>query len=84
MKTEDSRLALGLIIGAAVGAAVAGLILYNHYSEGSLVDEIQEAADKAKKRVSKVVQDGLDELEDVSDKITKKAQRVLKKAPIEE
>ena len=76
----NNKLLWGLLIGAAVGVAIGGVIFYAGHKDISIVDEIDHITKEAKKKVSKIVEEGLDELEQTSDKIRKSAKDVLKKA----
>jgi hypothetical protein len=76
---DNKKLVWGLVIGAAIGAAIGGLFLYAKHNDISILDEIDEATRKARKKVSKAISESLDELEDVSEKIGKSAKEVLKK-----
>jgi hypothetical protein len=78
-QSNHKKLVWGLVIGAAVGVAIGGLFLYAKNNDISILDEIDEATRKAKKKVSKAISEGLEELEDVSEKIGKSAKEVLKK-----
>ena len=77
---DHKKLVWGLVIGAAVGVAIGGLFLYAKHNDISILDEIDEATRKAKKKVSKAISEGLDELEGASERISKSAKEVLKKA----
>lgn len=79
-KHDHSKLVWGLVIGAAVGVAIGGFMLYAKNNDISVLDEIEDAAKKAKKKVSKSIDEGLEELESASKKLTKSANEIVKKA----
>lgn len=77
MKTENSKLALGLLIGAAVGAAIGALVVAS--TKEDFMDELSDIANNAKKKINRTFKEGLEELDMASDKISKAAHNAVNK-----
>jgi len=75
MKSGNSKLILGLVIGAAVGAAACYLM--NKENREELLDQINETVDKAKKKIGKAIDQGIEELDCAVDKVNTLAQTAV-------
>jgi gas vesicle protein len=74
---KSSNLFIGLGIGLLVGAAVGLYFASSEEEREEYVDEINSKVDKAKQKIGKVVDQGLEELEKASDKVTQVAQDTI-------
>jgi len=77
MKSENSKLVIGLIVGAAVGAGIAYLLSGNKKEE--LIDTINETVDQAKKKIGKAINQGIEELDEAVDKVSTIAQSAIER-----
>ncbi|MDR0232604.1 MAG: hypothetical protein LBI82_10865 [Dysgonamonadaceae bacterium] len=75
MKSGNSKLILGLVIGAAVGAAACYLM--NKENREELLDQINETVDRAKKKIGKAIDQGIEELDCAVDKVNTLAQTAV-------
>ncbi|GHS92062.1 hypothetical protein FACS1894174_05980 [Bacteroidia bacterium] len=78
MNSENAKLILGLAIGAAVGAAVGYFLACDNKNE--IIDRIGETVDKAKKKISQVINEGIEELDIAVDKVNTLAQTAISRA----
>ena len=75
MKSGSSKLILGLIVGAAVG--VAASYLANKENREDLLGQINDTVDKAKKKIGKAIDHGIEELDLAVDKVNALAQTAV-------
>lgn len=75
MKSGSSKLILGLIVGAAVG--VAASYLMNKDNREDLLGQINDTVDKAKKKIGKAIDHGIEELDLAVDKVNTLAQTAV-------
>ena len=75
MKSGNSKLIVGLIIGAAVGAAACYLM--NKENREELLDQINDTVDKAKRKIGKAIDQGIEELDIAVDKVSTLAQTAV-------
>ena len=73
-------LGLGLLIGAVAGIYYAS----SDEKKEEYIDEINSKVKKAKEKIGKVVNDGLEELEKVGDKINETFQNVSSRVKAEQ
>ncbi|MDR2805645.1 MAG: hypothetical protein LBB85_08415 [Dysgonamonadaceae bacterium] len=74
---KSANLLIGLGVGLLIGA-VAGIYFSSSDEEkAEYLNEINAKVDKAKEKIGKMVNDGLDELEKASDKINHVAQNAI-------
>ncbi|MDR3061713.1 MAG: YtxH domain-containing protein [Dysgonamonadaceae bacterium] len=78
MKSENTKLILGLAIGAAIGATVGYFLACDNKQE--IIDRIGETVDKAKKKISQVINEGIEELDTAVDKVNTLAQTAISRA----
>ncbi len=78
MKPENSKLLLGLLAGAAVGAAIGYFAACDDRDE--IIDKIGGTVDKAKKKISKAINDGIEELDVAVDKVNTLAHSAISRA----
>ena len=72
MKSGNSKLVLGLIVGAAVGAAA--VYLMNKENRDDILEQINDTIDCAKKKIGKAIDQGIEEMESAVDKVSTLAQ----------
>jgi gas vesicle protein len=82
MKT--SSLFIGLGVGLLVGAAIGLYLASDEEDRAEFLEKINSQADKAKEKVGKVVDEGLQELAKVTEKVTNAAQGMTSKAEPEQ
>ena len=75
MKSGSSKLILGLIVGAAAGAAACYLM--NKDNREDLLGQINDTVDKAKKKIGKAIDHGIEELDLAVDKVNTLAQTAV-------
>ncbi len=75
MKSSNSKLIAGLVIGAAVGAAACYLM--NKENREELLEQINDTVDKAKKKIGKAIDQGIEELDCAVDKVNTLAQTAV-------
>ena len=75
MKPGNSKLIVGLIIGAAIGATACYLMSKENREE--LLDQINSTVDKAKKKIGKAIDQGIEELDIAVDKVNTLAQTAV-------
>ena len=75
MKPGNSKLILGLVIGAAVGAAACYLM--NRENREELLDQINDTVDKAKRKIGKAIDQGIEGLDIVVDRVNTLAQTAV-------
>ena len=77
MKTENSKLILGLVVGAAIGASVCYLM--NKQNRENLLEKINDSVDIAKKKISQAIAHGIEELDCAVDKVNTLAQNAAER-----
>ncbi len=87
MKADNSKLVIGLVVGAALGAAIGYYLACDNKQE--LLSKIGETVDKTKKKISKVINEGIEELDTAVDKVSTLAQSAISRTkagnpPVEE
>ena len=75
MKPGNSKLIVGLIIGAAVGAAACYLM--NKENREELLDQINDTVDKAKRKLGKAIDQGIEGLDIAVDRVNTLAQTAV-------
>lgn len=80
MKSSDSKLILGLVIGAVVGAATCYLMSRDNRKD--LLERINDTVDTAKKKIGEVIGQGMDELDNAIDKANSLAQSTVEKLKV--
>ena len=78
MATGNSKLFLGLVIGAAVGVA-AGAFFASDNKE-RLLENINDVVDKAKRKIGDAINKGIDDLDAAVDKVNAIAQSAIARA----
>ena len=80
MKSGNSKLFLGLVIGAAVG--VTACYLMNKDNRENLLEKINDTIDSAKKKIGKAIDEGLDGLDSAVDKMSALAQSAAERMKV--
>ena len=75
MKSDNSKLILGLVIGAAIGAAACYLMDKDNRED--LLERINDTVDNAKKKIGKAIDQGMEELDNAVDKVNAMAQSAV-------
>ena len=75
MKSGSAKFFVGLIVGAAAGVAACYLMKKENREE--LVDQINDTIDKAKRKIGKVINQGVEELDMAVDKVNTLAQTAV-------
>lgn len=76
---KNSKLFIGLGVGLLVGAALAVYFVTDDETKAEWVDDINSTIDKAKKKIGRVVEDGIDELDAAKEKVTQAAESAIAK-----
>ena len=77
MKSGNSKLILGLVIGAAIGAAACYLM--DRDNREDLLERINDTVDNAKKKIGKAIGQGMEELDSAVDKVNTLAQSAVER-----
>ena len=80
MKSGNSKLILGLVIGAAVGAAACYLM--NKENREDLLERINDTVDNAKKKIGNAIGQGMEELDNAVDKVNTLAQSAVERIKV--
>ncbi len=78
MASGNTKLVVGLIIGAAVGAAVGAFLVSDKKEE--MLAYINEAADKAKRKIGDAINKGIEDLDSAVDKVNAIAHSAIARA----
>ncbi|MDR0866476.1 MAG: YtxH domain-containing protein [Candidatus Symbiothrix sp.] len=74
---KSSNLLIGLGIGVLVGAAIGAFFATSDEDKAEFTDEVNSTVNKAKKRIGKVVNDGLEELDKATERVTQVAKDTI-------
>jgi gas vesicle protein len=74
---KGSNLFIGLGIGVLVGAAIGVFFASSDEDKAEFAEEVNSTVDKAKKRIGKVVTEGLDELDKATERVTQVAKDTI-------
>ena len=83
---KSANLFIGLGLGLLVGAAVGAYLAASEEKKKEYMDNLSSKVDKAKEKIGKVLNDGLEELGKVGDKINqavRKAGSCVEEQPAE-
>ena len=80
---KNANLLIGLGLGLLVGAAAGIYLASSEEKRAEYLDEINSKVDKAKEKIKKVVNDGLEELEKVGDVINQAVHNAASKADVQ-
>ena len=75
MKSSNSKFIVGLIVGAAAGAAVCYLM--NKENREELLGQINNTIDNAKRKIGKAIDQGIEEFDIAVDKVNTLAQAAV-------
>ena len=75
MKSGNTKFFVGLIVGVAAGAATCYLM--NKENREELLEQINGTLDKARKKIGKAIDQGIEELDIAVDKVNTLAQAAV-------
>ena len=75
MATGNTKLFVGLVIGAAVGVAVGAFLASDN--KAGLLENINDTVDKAKRKIGDAINKGIDDLDAAVDKVNAIAQSAI-------
>ena len=75
MKSSNSKLIVGLIVGAAVGAAACYLM--NKENREEVLEQINDTVDKAKRKIGKAIDQSIEGLDVAVDRVSTLAQTAV-------
>ena len=77
MKSSNSRLFLGLVIGTAAGFAICYLL--DRENRENLLKKINDSVDNTKKKIGEAIDEGIDGLDSMVDKVSTLTQSAVER-----